>query len=159
MSKRIYLVAALFIATSVCSQEIATCRTPTGKAYYQFAGLATKENSGWVDDKISGGVFTLTKIGSSVEDAVDLLYVDTNNKPISTVQSGGIVRLLNLDSVNITVLVHYPKTVTEIYSFFREKSGRYKFSMMQNKAGVDIPFPKSSLMVGDCESIKFGARN
>lgn len=156
-SIRMCLVVALLWTTSVFSQEIATCRTPIGKAYYHFAGLAKKENSGWQDDEISGGVFTLTKIGTSVTDAVDLLYVDANKKPISTVQSGGIVRLLNFDSVNITILVYYPKSVTEIFSFYREKSGRYKFSMMQNKAGADIAFPKSSLMVGDCESIKFGA--
>ena len=49
-----------------------------------------KANSGWQDDRISKGVYTLTQVG----DKLDILYVDSNNKPISSTQDGGMVTLL-----------------------------------------------------------------
>lgn len=70
-------LALVFIAATVTitnAQEIATCRNPSGKAFYHFGGLAQKSDSGWTDDKITDGVTTLTK---NPDGSVDLLYVDT----------------------------------------------------------------------------------
>jgi hypothetical protein len=124
------------------AQEVTTCRSPSGKAYYHFDGFADKSRSGWNDDKISKGVFTLTRLSP---DAVDLLYVDAANKPVSSTQDGAIVRLIRKSATNVTVLVFYPTSTTEIYTFFAEKDGSFKFSQLQSRTG-DTLFPKSSLM-------------
>ncbi len=68
---------------------------------------------------------------------------------------GGLVRLLRRSADTITVLVHYSGATTEIYSFFREKDGRNRFTLLQNRTGAGALLPKSSLMVGDCDEIAF----
>ena len=147
------IVALLFlISLTAYSQQIATCRAPAGKAYYHFDGLVNEARAGWSDDKISGGVISLSKIN---EDAFDILYIDTQNKPISSTQDGAIVRLLRRGPNILTLLVFYPTAQTEIYSFFKEKNGRSRFSMMQNRTGDGVTVPKSSVIVGDCDPIRF----
>ena len=99
---------------------------------------------------------TLIRTGNKV----DVLYVDTRNKPISSVQDGGNVVLLRQGSDSITVLVHYQDgSTTEIYSFFKEKDGTHKFTQMQSKTGNSAMFPKSALLVGTCDPIKFELLN
>lgn len=152
MIKKSILALLSLISLTAYSQQIATCRAPAGKAYYHFDGLVDKAGAGWSDDKITKGVFSLSKIK---EDTFDILYVDIQNKPISSTQDGAIVRLIRSGPNILTLLVFYPSATTEIYSFFKEKDGRYRFSMMQNKTGVGAVLPKSSLMVGDCDPIRF----
>ena len=152
MIKKLILMLMSLTALTAYSQQIATCRAPAGKVYYHFDGLVNEARAGWSDDKISGGVISLSKIN---EDAFDILYIDTQNKPISSTQDGAIVRLLRRGPNILTLLVFYPLGTTEIYSFFKEKDGRYRFSMMQNKTGAGAMIPKSSLMVGDCYPIRF----
>jgi len=52
-------------------------------------------------------------------------------------------------------LVFYPSNSTEIYTFFLEKDGATKFTMMQSRSGDGVPFPKNSLLVGLCDQIRF----
>lgn len=148
------LLLAVCATNSVAqSQELATCRNPTGRAFYHFDALLDKAHSGWTDDKISNSVFTLTK---AADGTLDLLYVDTRKKPISATQDGGIVRLLRQTPTNVTILLYYPDGgTTEIYSFFKEKDGMLRFTMLQNKTGDAAPIPKSALLVGTCDSIRF----
>lgn len=145
-------ITAMLIGTCglAFGQEVATCIAPAGKAFYHFAGNLTKDQAGWRDDTISKGVFTLNRVG---KDAFDVLFIDGFGKPISSTVDGGLVRLLGRSANSITVLVYYPKGTTEIYSFFKEKDGRNRFSLLQNRSGDEVTFPKSSLMVGDCAAI------
>lgn len=153
--KSAFALVLLGIASAAAnSQEVATCRNPAGKAFYHFDGVVGKADSGWADDKISDGVFTLVRSGNDV----DVLFVDIRKKPISATQAGAIVRLLRNTSTTITVLVHYPDgESTEIYSFFRERNGSHRFTMLLNRTGSTAMFPKSSLLVGPCEPINFEA--
>lgn len=152
MYKKALLISLTVVAGGVRAQELATCRAPAGHIYYHHAGFIQKAQAGWGEDKISLGVFTLSRVGAN---SLDILFVDSRNKPISTVQSGGQLTLLRNSSDNITVLVYYESALTEIYSFFKEKDGRHRFTFMQNRTGEDAMFPKSSLMVGDCDPIRF----
>jgi hypothetical protein len=152
MLKFIIVLLALLASTETMAQEIATCRNPSGKAFFHFAGLVPKDKAGWDDDKISNGVITLTKIGP---DAYDILYVDVNNKPVSSTQDGGFVRMVQKSSDNLTLLVFYPAGTTEIYSFFKEKDGKHRYTHMQSKVGDRALIPKSSLLVGSCDPIRF----
>jgi len=45
--------------------------------------------------------------------------------------------------------------VIELYSFWVESDGKAKFSMIQSKGGDNMPIHKSSVLVGDCDSINF----
>ena len=51
-------------------------------------------------------------------------------------------------------MVNYPKS-SELYTFFKEKDGRFKFTMYQTKTGDNSPVPKSALLLGDCEPFDF----
>ena len=152
MIKKSILALMSIISLTAYSQQITTCRAPAGKAYYHFDGLVDKAGAGWTDDKITKGVFSLSKIK---EDTFDILYVDIQNKPISSTQEGAIVRLIRSGPNILTLLVFYPTATTEIYSFFKEKDGRFRFSIMQNRTGEGATYPKSSVMVGDCDPIRF----
>lgn len=147
-------IASLGLACTLSNaQEIATCRVPSGFVYYHFAGMVSKDQAGWSEDKVSKGVFSLTKLPNG---AADILYVDIQNRPISSTQDGGTVRILRKSDDSVTVLVHYASATTEIYSFFKEKNGKHRFTWMQSKTGGEATFPKSSLMIGDCDPIRFG---
>ena len=152
MLKSLVMSLAAISALAVHGQEIATCRGPAGRAFFHFEGLTDKAGSGWTEDKISKGVFSISRTGAN---EYDILYIDIQNKPISTKQEGGIVRLIRRGKTNLTFLVFYPMVTTEIYSLFTEKDGRSPFSLMQNKTGEGAVFPKSSVMVGDCDPIRF----
>jgi hypothetical protein len=149
-----HLCVALLAATVMTAnaQEIATCRDPSGRAYYHFAGLVKKADARWQDDKISDGVITLTRNGNDI----DILFLDTRRKPISSTQDGAKVVLLRAGQTGIEVLVHYPEgAATEIYSFFKESDGSSRFTLLQNKTGAAALIPKSSVMVGTCDAIRF----
>lgn len=140
------------ISTAAHAEEIAVCREPIGHAYYHYAGLSDKKGSGWIQDKIGGGAFSLVQ---ATDGSFDILFVDIRKSPVSSVQDGALIRLLRRGAESLTLIVIYPGAVTEIYSLFRERDGHLRFTLMQNKTGDAAMFPKSSVMVGDCDRIKF----
>lgn len=152
MKKLIALACLVTAAAGAYGVEITTCRNPIGRAFYHFSGLTDKPGAGWAEDKITDGTITLSQLEDG---SFDILYLDIRKKPISTVQDGGLVRLLRRSSTTLTLIVLYPNATTEIYSFFQEKDGRNRFTQMQNKTGDGAPFPKSGVMVGDCDTISF----
>ncbi|MNV70005.1 hypothetical protein D3C71_1629430 [compost metagenome] len=101
---------------------------------------------------MSNGVFTLTQ---AVDGAFDVMYVDAQGKPVSSTQDGALVRLLRKGTTSVSLLVFYPSTTTEIYTFFTEKDGSNKFTLMQSRSGDSAAVPKSTLLVGSCEAIRF----
>lgn len=140
------------IASLSHGADPAECRAPAGKTYFHESGLTDKKSAGWTDDKISNAVFTLTQ---AVDGTLDVLYVDVRGKPISSTQDGAVVRLLRSGSTGMSVLVHYPASSTEIYTFFKERSGAHKFTLLQSRNGDAAAVPKSALLVGLCEPIRF----
>lgn len=132
------------------AQEVAVCRNPSGMGYYHFTGLLKEDSAGWEKEEITGGVFTLTR---NDKGDMDILYVDTRKKPVSSVTDGAIVRLLRRSEHSATVLVHYPETSTELYTFFKEKNGAHRFTLVQSRTSGFIE--KSSLMMGECDNINF----
>lgn len=132
------------------SEEIATCRDPEGFAYFHLAGLVEDGSSGWQADKISNGVVTLTQ---TAKGELDILYIDIRKKPISTVGDGGAIQLLSHDAESIMVIALHPSESSEVYTFFKERNGQSRFSMLQSKPTTLIP--KSSLLMGVCDPIRF----
>lgn len=83
------------IATAAQSTEIATCRNPSGTAYFHFGGLVDKAGSGWHADKITSGVMALTQ---STDGSFDILYFDTRKVPVSSIQDGGVSPAITSES-------------------------------------------------------------
>jgi hypothetical protein len=151
MTKSSLFVLLLSTANYSHGVELTTCRAPAGKSYFHYSGLLDKKSAGWADDKMSNGVFTLTQTENG---AFDVVYVDVRGKPISSSQDGALVRLLRKGSNSLSVLVFYPSSSTEIYTFFTEKDGAHKFTLLQSRNGDAAAVPKSTLLVGSCEPIQ-----
>lgn len=132
--------------------DIAQCSNPSGKSYYPELGLLTKKNSGWTDDKITGGLIKLSKIG---KDKFDISFVDTTKRIISSVEDGGTVLLLSRGEADISFLVVYPGKTAEIYTFLINKSGKSEYIQMTSRGGSEVMIAKATLMRGDCEYINF----
>ena len=113
------LVAASAISASALAaaeiQTLAQCGASTGKSYYpsERAKRGGGEAAGWVDDKISTGQFTLTRSG----DDYDILFADARGAIYSSAGEGALVLKLGEAEDAISVMVHYPETTTEIYTF------------------------------------------
>lgn len=152
--KAICALSALLATTGANSQqaEIATCRSPAGKVFRHFSGILEKADAGWSDEKISDGVLTLVRTSNGT---LDMLFIDARNKPISMTQDGAKLVLLRSSDRSISVLAHYPGATTEIYSFFQEKDGRNRYSVLTSRTGPQAAVEKSSVMVGLCDPIKF----
>lgn len=152
MKMALVFAAVVQIGGLAHAQEITTCRSPSGKAFRHFTGVQEKASAGWSDEKISKGVVTLVRGGDG---KLDMLYLDIRNKPISMTQDGAKVLTLRNAQDELSLLVHYEGSTTEIYSFFREKDGRNRYTVLTSRIGPKTFAPKSSVMVGDCDPIRF----
>jgi hypothetical protein len=65
------------ISTNSYATDIARCSNPTGKSYYPYLGLMNKEDSGWVDDGITGGITSLVR---NENNEYDILFVDASKQ-------------------------------------------------------------------------------
>ena len=86
---------------------------------------------------------------------LDMLFIDARNKPISMTQDGAKLVLLRSSDKSISILAHYAGATTEIYSFFQEKDGRNRYSVLTSRTGPQTVVEKSSVMLGVCDPIRF----
>ena len=150
--KKIFFFLIAFYSTLTFAQTITNCRNPAGYAYYNHSGVISKKESGFKNDKITGGITSFVKLQ---DDKFDITIVDTRKQIISFTQDGGIVALLRSGKNDATFLHYYPGMVIELYSIWVESDGKTKFSMIQSKGGDNMPIHKSSVLVGDCDPINF----
>ena len=143
------LVAAMPIA-AISADTIVTCKNPAGYGNYHYAGIVSKEKSGFTDDKITGGLFTLVRVNKK---EYDILFVDVRQTIISHMQDGGAVRLLRKGKDDATFLVFYPGMLIELYTFYRDASGSEHFDILQSKGGDKMHVHKSTLMTGNCSGL------
>ena len=114
-------------------------------------GVLKKEDSDWKIDTVPKGAFTLRKQG---RDDFDIIFIDSTERNHSTVQDGAKVFPLRRNETEAAFLVHFHDSgESQIFSFFKEKSGEARFSILASKGGPSIY--KSSVMVGDCTPIDF----
>jgi hypothetical protein len=151
VKKLMTLICCLFASCSYAG-EIASCQSPAGRAYYFNLGIVPDAKSGWENDKISNGSFTLVKSGQEL----DILFVDVTKKVQSSKANGALVKLLRIGDSNFTVLVYYENDTIELYTFARENNGRQTMHLMQSKGG-DALVQKSSVLIARCDSIDFQA--
>ncbi len=134
--------------------DIASCSNPSGKAYFPETGSVTGKDSGWHDDKITGG---LTKLSKLEDGTYDIFFVDARNDIFSARQSGAHVMLLSGGANSVSVLVVYPGTTAEVYTFLRTNSGSMEYIHTTSRAGDQVSVTKASVMRGDCEYINLEA--
>ncbi len=83
-----------------------------------------QKDSGWVDEKITGGI---TKVAKIAENEYDVLFVDTRKDIISARRDGGRVFLLNRGRSAFSLLVVYPGTTAEVYTFLKNNFGQLEY--------------------------------
>jgi len=152
MLKKIIFVF-IFLSSSVTqAQSITSCKNPEGYAFYHHSGQVPKERSGFVKDKITGGMVTLQKVG---EKQYDILFVDAYKQVISATGDGGTVTLLRKGNKDATFAHFYAGKVLELYTFWVDTNGQPKYDLLQSKGGDLMQIHKSSIMVGTCGAINF----
>jgi hypothetical protein len=151
---RIIILILIGLSISVHAQEITSCKDPKGYGYFHHhqGGLMSKSESGWSEEKITGGITTLKKLSDG---KYDILIVDIRKKIISFREDGSEIVLLRKGVDDATFLHIYPDNVIELYTFWKDGEGKYRFDMLQSKGGGNLPIHKSSVMTGLCSTVKF----
>ena len=150
---KLVVLATLVLSSHPASAaDIASCSNPLGKGYYPETGIISAKNSGWADERITGGITKLSKLGSG---EYDILFVDVRNEIISARQDGGRVLLLNQGEAAASVLVVYPGKTAEVYTFLKTSSGKFEYIHTLSRAGDSVLITKASVMRGDCDYINF----
>lgn len=149
------IVGLLVSAGAYSAEDIAQCSNPSGKGYFPYLGIVAKKSAGWDDEKITGGITTLTKIG---KDDYDVLFVDSAKRIISSKQDGGKVILLYKGDRELSVLVVYTQTV-EAYNFFIDNDGKAEYTNVISRAGDGTMISKASVMRGDCQFVRLNLVN
>ena len=144
------VVWASLVAGSAHAQAVAICSDPAGYGYYHHTPQVPKNESGFVKDKITGGLFTLQRLEGG---KFDILYADGRKQIVSTRNDGGDVILLRRGIVDATFLVYYPGMTIELYTFYTDAGKVSRFDIMQSKGGDGLPIHKSSVMSGICSEV------
>lgn len=159
MTKLLLVTIFLFSSGSAFGQIIAQCSSPKGYAYYPNMGLVPEKSegglaAGWVEDSISNGIVQLNK----VDDAnYDISFVDATKRISSSVGDGGGVLKVANGQDSASFLVIYPGKTVEVFTFIKDRSGKYEYTHITSRAGDEVPIIKSSVMRGDCQAIDFNA--
>ena len=146
----VLLIVGLLVTTGASAEDIAQCSNPSGKGYFPYLGIVAKKSAGWDEEKITGGITTLTKIG---ENEYDILFVDSSKRIISSKQDGGKVILLYRGERELSVLVVYSQVV-EAYNFYVDKAGKAEYTNVISRAGDGVMISKASVMRGDCQFVR-----
>jgi len=108
--------------------------------------------AGWNEESIDGGMFQLNKVD---DNNFDILFVDATKQIISSVADGGVVIKNSSDEDSASFVVIYPRKTIEIYTFLKDKNGKYEYTHVTSRAGDQVPIIKTSVMRGDCKPIDF----
>ncbi|MBV6670876.1 hypothetical protein KV691_16600 [Xanthomonas euvesicatoria pv. alangii] len=144
---------SIALSTPTYAAEIASCSNPAGKGYYAETGIITAKDSGWNDERITGGLTKLSKQG----DDYDLIYVDVRQEIVSAREEGARIMLLSRGISSLSVMVVYPGKTAEVYTFLKTSSGKLEYIHTLSRAGDEVLITKASVMRGECRYINFDA--
>lgn len=144
------LVSAAVLAVGMLtSQEanagvFAECGGSKGYAYFYPGPFAKEGDTGFSEDAISKGSFSIV----SIEDRFDVIFTDASGSIQSSLSQGATV--IPVGSVReegrLVILVNYPKSTIEIYSYH----GLSKtLTLLQHKYSGIIS--SSKLLVSRCK--------
>lgn len=144
MQRLVYLVALMaMLSTGAFARNVAICGASQGYGFYPKVGLAAADQAGewqgtlgWQTDGIKDGRFTLTQIA---KDKFDLLVIDTTGAIYSATQDDATVILIGVTDKSLSIVVTYPNTYVETYTFLRNDDGQAEVMWTSNKWGTIIP--------------------
>ena len=148
MKNFMYALMLLMPISSAAFAEtkITSCQSYAGYGYYPFVNPISKNNSGWKEDKTTGGKTSLVMQESG---KYDVIFADSMRPRVSATEDGGTVVLLRKSPKDIAVLVNY-LMVAEIYTFWKTDDGQLQYSLVQSKGGT---ISKTGAYVGTCDLI------
>lgn len=146
-----FSVVLLFFSALAFAEDIAICGASSGYSYYANRGLSQADRTGWEEDKISDGKFTLTQDDKG---QFDLLISDATGRVFSSLSQGSIIRPAVLSETSLTVIIVNDQLV-ETFIFQKLKDG--KFQAMYTDAKAEGSFPKVSALVADCSYLNLKA--
>ena len=133
------ILASLEVNASV----IAECGAFKGYTYYYPGPFIKKGNTGFTEDAISKGSFSIV----TIEDKFDVIFTDASGSTKSSLSQGAKVIPISSvpDEGRLVLLVNYPNATVEIYSYHVSSK---TLTLLQHKyKGL---FTLSRLMVSDC---------
>jgi hypothetical protein len=119
---RLTFVGALFALTISVSnvtaqqQVITVCGASAGFGYY-----LEPKHDGWIKDGISKGTLTVMREATG---AYDIISKDTMTTFSARGDGAQVVKVNGSDDLRFTLVVVYPKPVTELYQFTLDQRGR-----------------------------------
>ena len=146
----IFLVGMWILPDFALAQVVAKCGDPTGYSHYHHRWPTPKSESGFQEDRISGGLTTLQRLGKG---DYDILMVDARKQVMSYKQDGGKILLLRRGKSDVTFLVVFEGMVIELYTFYRDADGEGRYDLLTSKGGDLMPIHKSALMSGKCSEL------
>ena len=148
--RALFAVVLAFGCSAAHAQDIASCSNPEGHSYFPATGLVSIDDAGWAEDRIRSGLTKVTKLG---EGEYDVLFVDASNEITSSRASGGHVMLLTQGANAFSLLIVYPGSTAEGYSFIRDSTGTLEYLHTQSRGGDNVAISKASVMRGVCSYI------
>jgi len=121
-----------------------SCGASKGYSYYFEGGLVQKKDSGFTEDSISNGRFSLTV---NDKNEADILTIDATGTIKSATSQGGNVMLLSAGDGGFNWLAIYGDGTLEVYSYNVSSNS---VAAYRNTAG-NPNVAKNSLFVSDCD--------
>jgi len=143
-------LSCLLFPSAGLALDVARCGNPSGKGYYPYLGMVGKSDAGWQNEKISGGLTTLTRLDRG---EYDILFTDATKSVVSTRQDGAKVLRFVKGSSDAMFLVLYPQGTIETYTFLVDKAGKAEYMSTTSRAGDAGFFAKSTVMRGNCQFV------
>ena len=138
--------------SSAFAADIAKCGELKGYVNFHHHGLVPKNKSGFTEDAISGAMTTLVR---APDGTYDILLIDASKTIQSFVADGGQISLFR-KGVSDATFVHFNAAgVIEIYTFWQDQEGSYKYDLITSKGGDGIPIHLSRVLTGGCNFIDF----
>jgi|TARA_B110000211_G_C13874664_1_gene462393 hypothetical protein len=139
------LVLGLLLPFSGLSNALTvSCGESNGYAYYFEGGLVGEELSGFQEDGISNGKFSLTV---NDEGEADILAIDATGTIKSATSQGGNVALFSAGDGGFNWMVAYGDGTIEVYSYNVSSNS---VAAYRNTVG-NPNIAKNSLFVSDCD--------
>ena len=139
------LVLGLLLPFSGLSNALTvSCGESNGYAYYFEGGLVGEELSGFQEDGISNGKFSLTV---NDEGEADILAIDATGTIKSATSEGGNVMLFNAGDGGFNWLAAYGDGTLEVYSYNVSSNSVASYRNTVGNSNV----AKNSLFVSDCD--------
>lgn len=131
------------------AERLAECGGWIGKAYYPFTGIVPKKDSGWTDDKMSGGASLLLR---RPDGSLDIIFRDATGGIYSAAEEGATIKVVRPLPSAVTLTVDYePTGDLEIYTYVRDEDGRAQMILSQSKGSEMMQ--KAGLYTADCSSL------